>query len=123
MGAGGQYPKREMAEGVIKRLGLNKTLPPAPARPPSPPPGLIDEHRHTQRATSTGEPQHVWITDCPEIPGREAGVLLGWTMAPDGTWIGRVITTCEGVRGRITMTLWVEQQYLTPVRECPHDAQ
>jgi hypothetical protein len=79
---------------LAERLALRRR--PAPA----PPPGA-------------DVPQHCWVVDCPEAPGRWPGLLLEWARDPRG-WRGHVVMGVPGEHGIAVLDLWVPARHLLP---------
>jgi len=61
-------------------------------------------------------PQHCWVVDCPEAPGRWPGLLLEWAREPRG-WRGHVAVGVVRDDEVAVLDLWVAARHLTPVRE------
>jgi hypothetical protein len=101
---------RDDQESVIERLGLNRRRPTAQ---PSTGPSIPMDPTARERAPVAGAACQCWVIDCPEAPGRWPGILESWQRGPKG-WLGRVVLAAEGRHGWVSMTLWIEAQYLRP---------
>jgi hypothetical protein len=76
-------------------------------------------HRDGRPAGSrrTQTPRHCWVVGCPDVPGRQPGLLIGWDRSDSGTWRGHVVIGVPVDHGTAVMTLWVNGEYLRPARE------